>query len=200
MPLIPYEWPKWFDLMDEGVAFLDKNGCFIRVNDSFAELVGYSHTELLNKSFKLITHPDDVESNSKELEKVISGETEHYALLKRYITKFGNSVWVKVIVHPVKNKDGKIEHLFKQAITIKNGAREQIKKVNNEIQVIETLSIDSFIKKNWWKLMYIAAIVFSTVSGWVVSATLKMYADSNRLDKIERQIENEEPTPQIKSD
>lgn len=183
-----HEWPNWFNLLDEGVAFVDLKGCFIRVNDSFTELVGYSHTELVGRSVKLITHPDDADGNNTELEKVLSGELEHYALLKRYITKYGNSVWVKVVVYPIR-KDGKITHLFKQAITIKNGAREQIKKVNNEITVVETLSIDSFVKKHWWRLLQILSVILITLGGWVYNATMKMYADSARLDRIERVID-----------
>jgi PAS domain S-box-containing protein len=185
----PYEWSPWFNLLDESVAFVDKTGTFIQVNDSFVELIGYSHTEIKNKSLKLITHPDDIDSNQKELEKVLSGEVDHYALLKRLIDKFGTVIWVKVLVHPVKNEKGEVEHLFKQVVTIKNGAREQIKKVNNEIRVVETLSIDSFIKKNWWRLMQVIGVMLVAAGGWVYSATTKMYADSARLDRIERQQE-----------
>lgn len=191
MKTLPTKWCEWFNLLDAGVAFLDLDGCLIEVNDAFTELLGYSHTELKGKSIRLITHLDDIDANSKELQKVVREDVEHYALLKRYITKSGNSLWVKVIVYPVKNSENKIIHLFKQVIPIKNGAKEQIKKIDNNVQVIETLSLSSFFLKNWWRIMQIVAVMAMTIGGWVYSATLKMYADSARLDRLERIIEKD---------
>jgi PAS domain S-box-containing protein len=42
-----------------GIAYLDKKGSFIDVNERFCKIFKYEKNELLNLSFQEVTHKDD---------------------------------------------------------------------------------------------------------------------------------------------
>ena len=45
------------------VALVDPKGSFLRVNDTFTCMLGYSTKELETKTFQDVTHPDDLAAN-----------------------------------------------------------------------------------------------------------------------------------------
>ncbi|MDH6098216.1 PAS domain S-box protein, partial [Anabaenopsis sp. FSS-46] len=76
-----------------GMALVAIDGQFIRVNQSLYEMLGYTESELLNKSFFGITHYDDLEIFLNLLTKMLAGEISDLQLEKRYIHKQGNVIW-----------------------------------------------------------------------------------------------------------
>src|SRR5262249_46450889 len=46
-----------------GIAHGDLTGRFLRVNGKFCDILGYSRDELLEKTFRDITHPDELASS-----------------------------------------------------------------------------------------------------------------------------------------
>lgn len=84
-----------------GVALVNiDSGEFIRVNQRFADMVGYEIEELANgKTFVDITHPDDLQKNTAYVNEIKSN-TAHQAinLKKRYIHKKGHIIWVEVSI------------------------------------------------------------------------------------------------------
>ncbi len=49
-----------FDHAAIGVALVSTTGCWMRVNNSLCDIVGYSEQELLATTSQAITHPDDL--------------------------------------------------------------------------------------------------------------------------------------------
>src|SRR6185503_20807531 len=85
---------------------VDLDGCYLRVNDSFCALTGYSREELLRRNFRDITHPDDVERHDDAYRKTFSGEQSNYQLEKRYLHKDGHVVWAELHGFVVRQADG----------------------------------------------------------------------------------------------
>ena len=52
---------KAFDHAPVGMALSDPDSRFLVVNKSLCEMLGYSERELLGKTYREITHPDDLE-------------------------------------------------------------------------------------------------------------------------------------------
>ncbi|MDG1429110.1 MAG: PAS domain S-box protein [Crocinitomicaceae bacterium] len=75
-----------------GIPLIDLNGKFIKANQRFIEMLGYSERELLNMTILDITYPDDVEDTKKQLADLISGEISHVEIEKRYIKKTGGEI------------------------------------------------------------------------------------------------------------
>jgi PAS domain S-box-containing protein len=95
-----------------GVALVGPDGSFQRVNNSLTRMLGYSAEELKTKTFREITHPDDLEANLSVLNKTLIGEAVSYSIEKRYIRKDGGAVWANLTVGCVRKADGTVDYLI----------------------------------------------------------------------------------------
>ncbi len=71
---------------------------FIRVNQRYVDIVGYTIAELMEMNFVDFTHPDDFALDLGEMQKLIAGEIPFFAIEKRYLRKDGQIVWVRLTV------------------------------------------------------------------------------------------------------
>ncbi len=89
-----------------GMALISPQGDWLKVNSRICEIVGYSETELLAKTFQDITHPDDLTADVDQVSQMLAGEIETYKMEKRYIHKKGHFVWALLAVSLVQDGDG----------------------------------------------------------------------------------------------
>ena len=92
-----------FELAGLGVAHQSPDGRWLHVNDKLCEIVGYSRDELLNMRFQDITHPEDLQSDLVQLEKMKAGVADTYSAEKRYVRKNGSLVWVNLRISSVRD-------------------------------------------------------------------------------------------------
>ena len=95
-----------------GIAHISPDGRCLRVNRKLCEIVGYSETEMLSLTLQDITHPDDLEADFAQRERVRSGTLASYSMEKRCIRKDGSVVWVNLTVAAVRDDGGKLEHFI----------------------------------------------------------------------------------------
>ena len=86
-----------------GMALVDLDGSWMRVNSKICKILGYSKEELLKTNFQQITHPDDLDSDLYLLNEVKLGKRKSYELEKRYIHKTGKIVSVILSVSVVRD-------------------------------------------------------------------------------------------------
>jgi PAS domain S-box-containing protein len=103
-----------FDFAAIGMALVDLNGRFLKVNRALCETVGYSEQELLSLTFQEITHPADLEEDLELARQLISGEIRTYQLDKRYIHKDGRLVWILLVASVVRDTAGQPLHFIAQ--------------------------------------------------------------------------------------
>ena len=83
-----------FNQATVGVAQVDSaTGQFVRVNQRYADILGYSPQELVGMTFQSLTHPDDLAADLAHVRHLQSGDVPEYRLEKRYIHKDGHEVW-----------------------------------------------------------------------------------------------------------
>ena len=111
-----------------GMAMVDEKFRFIQVNPAFASMLGYSEKEMQKMSFTDITHPDYVQKDVKQMERLLSGELSVYSTEKRYIAKSGKELWGLVQVSVVRNTAGKFRYYFAiiNNITARRAAEEAL--------------------------------------------------------------------------
>ena len=90
------------------MALVSLDGDFLKVNKSFCNLLGYTESELLSTNFQSITHPDDLDEDIDNINKVISGRIKCYSMEKRYFSKNGKCILVLLNVSPVFDEDGDV--------------------------------------------------------------------------------------------
>jgi len=85
-----------FERAPIGLAVLSDNTVFIRVNSAFCRFLGYSNQELLGKTVRDVTYPDDWATSAKLIRKFSSTRKPPKPFEKRYRHKNGQAVWGEV--------------------------------------------------------------------------------------------------------
>ena len=84
---------NFFDLTIDFMAIASMDGYFLKVNETFSRVLGYSTEELLTTSFLQMIHPEDIESTQQEMKKLAAG----YVTIdfeNRFLTKDGKYLWL----------------------------------------------------------------------------------------------------------
>ena len=133
-----------FEFSALGMSLMDINGRWLRVNESFCRILGYTNKELLSLTLSEITHPDDRDKDQSLMDEVFSGLKESYHLEKRLTHKSGAVVWVHQASSVVQDADFKPSHwtVQLQDITeqknIENALREERELLRTLIDNIPT--------------------------------------------------------------
>lgn len=82
-----------FENSAAGMAILNPQGIFERVNRALCRFLGYPEEELLGKAIAELTHPEDLRICQKHGEEVRAGHRQMVRHEKRYRHRDGNIVW-----------------------------------------------------------------------------------------------------------
>jgi len=85
-----------FEHAGAGMALTAPDGRFLKVNETLCTMLGYSEEELLQKTFRDVTHPHDIASSDRQVDLTISGKTKVFRFDKRYLHSDGHIVWAAV--------------------------------------------------------------------------------------------------------
>ena len=118
-----------FEAAAVGMALVDPDGKFLRVNRMLCEIVGYSEQELLRLDFQQITHPEDLDADLDYVRRTLAGEISCYRMEKRYIHKKGHVVWIVLSVSLVRDAEGRPLHFVAmiEDITPRKRAEEAVR-------------------------------------------------------------------------
>ncbi|MDP5240956.1 EAL domain-containing protein [Uliginosibacterium sp. 31-16] len=95
-----------FEQAAVGVCLCAVSGRYMRVNQRYCEITGFSEAELLLRDFREITHPDDIEPNDRLLDALILDTAETFAIEKRMVRRGGDMVWVNLTMSLVRSRRG----------------------------------------------------------------------------------------------
>jgi len=95
-----------FDQAAVGIAHLDLDGHWLRINQKLHDILGYREEELRKLTLADITHPEDLKKSLKSFQLLLNDVVRYTSLEKRYIRKDGSAVWVNVTVSKVSPTDG----------------------------------------------------------------------------------------------
>jgi diguanylate cyclase (GGDEF)-like protein/PAS domain S-box-containing protein len=112
-----------FQQTPTGKAIVDLQGRFIAVNPKLCAITGYTETQLLDRTFAQITHPDDLEKDLLLVADLMFGRRNSYALEKRYIRGDGALVWVEINVSLVRSEKGVPDHFIAVVLDITDRKR-----------------------------------------------------------------------------
>jgi len=132
-----------FELAASGIAHVGLDGRFLRVNRSLCEILGYTEAELVGRSVKEVSHPEDKDVTDRERARVHEGEIDSVRFEKRYLRKDGSTVWVELAVALARDPHGHPQYeiaIFddiserKRAEEALKAAHEELKRSNAELE------------------------------------------------------------------
>jgi PAS domain S-box-containing protein len=94
-----------FDQAAVGIAQIGLDGSWLRVNDRYCQMLGYSQCELGTKRICDITHPDDVDEVLAARRHLLEGAISSHTMEKRYIRKDGTVFWGRLNRSLVRDHD-----------------------------------------------------------------------------------------------
>ncbi len=89
-----------------GIAHLDIEGRWLRVNRKVCDITGFSREELLTRTSQDITFADDIETDVRMAYQLATGEIPSYIINKRYVRSDGSLVWTQLTCSAVHDDTG----------------------------------------------------------------------------------------------
>ena len=107
IPISNRQWEAAFEQAAVGMAILEAaKSRYVRVNRRFCDMVGYSAKELMQRSIRDITHPDDLDMDLEHVGQISTRTAGESSWEKRYLKKDGTVVWTRVFVAPLESSEG----------------------------------------------------------------------------------------------
>ena len=134
-----------FEQAAVGIAHVAPDGRFLRINQRFYDIVGYTQEEMLTRTFQDITYPDDLDADLDYVQRVLAGTLQTYSMEKRYTRKDDSLVWVNLTVALVREPLGTPKYFIAavEDITTRRQTEERIAKLNHlRQQLIGTSSLN----------------------------------------------------------
>ena len=101
-----------FEQAAVGIAKTALSGQFMRVNPGFCQIVRYAESELLQKNWQAITHPDDIEADTEYVRSLLSGNIQTFSMEKRLVCKDEAVRWANVTVSAMRDAKGTPQYLI----------------------------------------------------------------------------------------
>jgi PAS domain S-box-containing protein len=133
-----------FEQAAVGVAHVSLAGRWLRVNNKLFEITGYPREELLQKTFQDITHPDDLDADLEQAQRLLAGEIDTYSMEKRYIKKDGFTVWINLTASLVRERLGEPAYFIAviEDITERKKAEEALRQSEERYRAVVKQSAD----------------------------------------------------------
>ncbi|BAV08455.1 PAS/PAC sensor signal transduction histidine kinase [Filimonas lacunae] len=113
-----------FNSVAAGIFFSTPDGIFIKANQTYCSITGYTEKELTTLSFAALTHPDDLPHCSELVARLLKGEIPSFKVEKRYIRKDGQVVFVRSSSSLILDKNGQPENVVTVAYDITEEKRK----------------------------------------------------------------------------
>ena len=140
------QFSKAFEHAAIGMTLVGIDTRRLKVNSAFCQMLGYSEAELLARSVREITHPDDIEWDLLQAKRALAGEIETYQVEKRYIHRSGRIVWGYLTSSLVRDADRRPLHFVSQIqdITERKQTEQILRESEERFRALTALTSDWF--------------------------------------------------------
>ncbi len=97
-----------------GMALVDLEWRLMEVNRAFAEMMGSTVAALRGTPFSALSHPQDLQAERDQLQRLYDGHQTQFTVEKRYVRADGNVVWAVLDVGLVRYAGGAPDHYIVQ--------------------------------------------------------------------------------------
>ncbi len=132
-----------------GIAHVALDGRFIRLNQKYCDIVGYTHDELIKRTYQSITYPDDLGKDLNYYNQMLKGKIDTFSVEKRYIHKNGSIVWVNLTVTIVREQEQRPKYFIAvvEDITERKRTEDAVHKSREMLRLV----MDNIPQAIFWK-------------------------------------------------
>jgi len=133
-----------FELGNIGITIASPEKTWLYVNQRLCEMLGYSEAELRQLTWSDLTHPDDLEADIAQFQRVMAGEIDRYEIEKRFIKKDGSMIFTHLTVSCSRNPDQTVRFTIGSIldITDRKLAEEALRISEEKYRVLVETSTD----------------------------------------------------------
>jgi len=124
-----------------GFAITDTKGQFVKVNEAYSRITGYSAEELYAMDRRTLTYKEDLPSSSEWVRRLLAGEIRSVVYEKRYVKKSGELLWVQMSVSAMRDEGGAVSGLVGLAedINERKKAEARLQEYEKAVEGVEEM-------------------------------------------------------------
>lgn len=174
---------RLFDQSPLGKALVAADFRFLRVNEAFCRITGYTAGEMLSLDFPAITHPEDLAADVEQARRLVAGEIDQYETEKRCVRKDGAILWVRLHARAIRDGEGNLLYFLPvvEDITARKKAEAALKAHEALLgTVLETLPVGVWVldgdgrivlgneeaRRIWGGARYVGIEEYGEYKGW----------------------------------
>lgn len=153
----------FFDRSPLGLAIVGLDGRYKRVNAALCQLLGYMESELINRTCMSLTHPDDLSMELIERASLINSDKPRTVIEKRYLTKSGYSVAVRVIIEVIRDDENNPLHYAAQVEPLTNSRARLERQPDGSVTARPIIKVNDLFRDNWKTLIPILGTILTSI-------------------------------------
>ncbi|MBF0119905.1 MAG: transporter substrate-binding domain-containing protein [Desulfobacterales bacterium] len=132
----------YFEYSQIGMAVTHPQKGWLEVNKRMQEMLGYNLEELHQTTWAGLTHPDDIEADSKNFERMLEGYCDYYSMDKRFIRKDGKILYTNLSISCLRDEQKSVSLVLASLldITDRMHAKKELEESRAKLQYILDMS------------------------------------------------------------
>jgi PAS domain S-box-containing protein len=153
---------SFFESPLTGMAILLPDKTWNKVNEKLCQILGYGYEEFHNTTWEHFTHPQDIDKDLKQFNKLFQGELFQCKFKKRFIHKNGSIIFADVALRCIRRENNSIDSILVliEDVTDRVNAKNELQNFNNTLEnrIEEKNSHYNSILKNSADIIYLVEV------------------------------------------
>ncbi|NNE55696.1 MAG: PAS domain S-box protein [Flavobacteriales bacterium] len=136
---------QMYEQASVGIVSADVEGKVVQINNSFAEMLGRDHSEIVGQTLQKFVLPPVFKKGSEAVQDFIAKKRTHFRFEHPWITKWGESHWTDVDMFPVFDAEGNLEMIFSIVQDIQKERLAQIQNRRYDMRIAGLIESSSSV-------------------------------------------------------
>jgi PAS domain S-box-containing protein len=132
-----------FEFGNIGIAITSPDRGWIRANDRLCRMLGYTESQLKEKTWSSMTHPDDLAADMASFNRMMEGKIESYEMEKRFFHKTGDIVFTHLNVSCFRNQDQSVRFIIASLLDITDRKLAEKEKQRLDLQLAQAQKMEA---------------------------------------------------------
>jgi len=130
-----------------GIGLIDRDGHIVEGNEAMTHILGYTMEEFRGTDFADYAHPEELEEEARLYREVVEGKRDHYVVERRFKSKGGRDLWLRVMGSAVRDPEGRFRFGlgFFQDVTEQREAQEALQRSEARYRLLASNYPNGFV-------------------------------------------------------